>query len=147
MANYNRVILVGNLTRDPKLSYTANNTPVCDFGLAINRKWRGQDETQREETCFVDCTIFGKQAETFNQYMSKGRPVLVEGRLQCQQWQAQDGSRRSKHVVIADRFQFLGGRGAEAAEPAASAPAPDAEPDYTAPEPPASSGSEDDIPF
>jgi len=148
MANYNRVILAGNLTRDPQLSYTANNTPVCEFGMAINRNWRSPDGTQREETCFVDCRLYGRQAETFNQYMAKGRPVLVEGRLQFQQWQAQDGSRRSKHIVVVERFQFLGAPGPAAApgpEPAADAPPADTEPDYTAPEPPPPAA--DDIPF
>jgi single-strand DNA-binding protein len=112
MANYNRVILAGNLTRDPQLSFLPSNTPVVEFGMAINRQWRDQNSGEtRDETCFVDCRCYGRQAETFNQYMSKGRPVLVEGRLQFQQWDAQDGSKRSKHMVIVERFQFLGGRG------------------------------------
>ena len=81
MANYNRVILAGNLTRDPQLSYTPSNTPICKFGMAINRRWRDQQGNMQEETCFVDCTAFGRTAETINQYMSKGRPILVEGRL------------------------------------------------------------------
>jgi len=85
MANFNKVILAGNLTRDPQLSYLPSNTPVCEFGMAINRKWRGQDGQMREEACFVDLRIFGRQAETFNQYMSKGRAVLVEGRLRLDQ--------------------------------------------------------------
>ncbi|MBN1490992.1 MAG: single-stranded DNA-binding protein [Phycisphaerae bacterium] len=109
MANFNKVILAGNLTRDPQLSYTPGNTPVVEFGLAINRKWRGQDGNQREEACFVDLRAYGRQAETLNQYMRKGQPLLVEGRLQYQQWTAQDGSKRSRHMVIVDGFQFLGG--------------------------------------
>lgn len=114
MANFNKVILAGNLTRDPQLSYTPSNTPVVEFGLAINRKWRGQDGNQREEACFVDLRAYGRQAETLNQYMSKGRALLVEGRLQYQQWTAQDGSKRSRHMVIVDTFQFLGGGGGSA---------------------------------
>ncbi len=111
MANFNKVILAGNLTRDPQLSYLPSNTPVAEFGLAINRKWRGQNGEMREETCFVDCSCFGKQAETLNQYMTKGRPLLVEGRLQLQQWTAKDGTKRSKHKVIVEQFQFLGSGG------------------------------------
>ncbi len=111
MANFNKVILAGNLTRDPQLSYLPSNTPVAEFGLAINRKWKGQNGEMREETCFVDCSCFGKQAETLNQYMSKGRPLLVEGRLQFQQWTAKDGTKRSKLKVIVEQFQFLGGGG------------------------------------
>ncbi len=108
MANYNKVIMVGNLTRDPQMSYLPSQTPVVEFGLAVNRRWRGQDNQQREETCFVDCRIYGRQSETFNQYMSKGSPVLIEGRLQLDTWEGKDGSRRSKHRIIVERFQFLG---------------------------------------
>ena len=108
MANYNKVILVGNLTRDPQLSYLPSQTAVVEFGLAINRRWRGQDNQQREETCFIDCQAYGKQAETFNQYMSKGRAILVEGRLQYDTWEGKDGVKRSKHRVVVERFQFLG---------------------------------------
>lgn len=109
MASYNRIILVGNLTRDPQLSYTPNNTPVCKFGVATNTKWRDRDGNMREEVCFVDCTVFGKRAETFNQYMAKGRPVLVEGRLRLDQWTSPEGDKKSKHEVVVDNFTFLGG--------------------------------------
>jgi single-strand DNA-binding protein len=109
MANYNRVILVGNLTRDPQLTYTPSQTAVVDFGLAVNRTWTDQNSQKREEVCFIDVRAFGKQAETINHYLSKGRQILVEGRLQFQQWQAQDGSKRSKHIVVIENFQFLGG--------------------------------------
>jgi single-strand DNA-binding protein len=152
MANYNKVILAGNLTRDPQLSYTANNTAIAKFGLAVNRKWRGPDGQQKEETLFIDCDIFGKPAETFSQYMTKGQPVLLEGRLQLQQWQSQDGQKRSKHSVVVDGFQFLGGpreggaprgqRPAQQQAPAASEG--DVAPNYDAPTP---AGPEDDIPF
>ncbi len=111
MANYNRVILLGNLTRDPQLSYTPNQTAVVDFGLAINRKWTGQDGSSREETCFVDCNAFGKSAENINKYCQKGRPLLVEGRLKFDSWTAQDGSKRSKLRVTVERFQFVSGGG------------------------------------
>ena len=107
MANVNKVILIGNLTRDPQLSYTTNQTAVVDFGLATNRKWTGQDGSQKEETCFVDCRAFGKQAETINKYLTKGRLVFIEGRLTFDSWTSQDGTKRSKHRVTVETFQFL----------------------------------------
>ena len=110
MASYNRIVLVGNLTRDPQLSYTPANTALCKFGMAMNHKWRDQEGNTREEVCFVDCTLFGRRAEVFNQYMAKGRPVLVEGRLHLNQWTTPEGDKRSKHEVVVDNFQFLGGR-------------------------------------
>ena len=111
MANFNKVMLMGNLTRDPQLSYTPSQTAVVDFGLAINRKYTGKDGQQKEEVCYVDCQAFGKQAETLNKYMSKGRPLFVEGRLRFDSWTAQDGSKRSRHRVTVENFQFLGGGG------------------------------------
>lgn len=127
MANYNRVILAGNLTRDPELSYTPSNTPICKFGMAINRYWTDRESNERrEETCFVDCTAFGRQAETINQYMTKGRPILVEGRLQFSRWTGQDGQNRSKLEVVVERSQFLGGR--PGGEDARTAAAPAAQP-------------------
>ncbi|MDY7010501.1 MAG: single-stranded DNA-binding protein [Planctomycetota bacterium] len=122
MANYNKVILVGNLTRDPQLSYLPSQTPVCEFGLAINHRWRGTDGEQREDTCFIDCQCFGKQAETFNQYMAKGRSVLIEGRLQLDRWESQDGQKRSKHRVFVQNFQFLGSGGQGQSAPQQSRP-------------------------
>ena len=108
MANFNKVILAGNLTRDPQLSYLPNQTPVVELGLAVNRRWKGQDGQQREDTCFVDCRAYGRQAEVLNQYMSKGRPILVEGRLQFSSWEGKDGQKRSKLRVVVENFQFLG---------------------------------------
>ena len=148
MSSYNRIVLVGNLTRDPQLSYTPSNTAVCKFGIATNRKWRDRDGNTREDVCFVDCTLFGRGGETFNQYMAKGRTVLVEGRLQLNRWTTPEGDKRSKHEVLVDNFTFLGGgRGGEggggrrdSAEPA-SAPVGGA--DHDAPPPP----TDDDIPF
>jgi len=107
MAGFNKILLLGNLTRDPQLSYTPNQTAVVDFGLATNRRWTGQDGTQRQETCFVDCRAFGRQAENINKYLSKGRLVLVEGRLSFESWTAQDGTRRSRHRITVENFQFL----------------------------------------
>ena len=111
MASSNRVILLGNLTRDPQLSYTPNQTAVVDFGLATNRRWTAQDGSQREETCFVDCRAFGRTAENINKFMRKGRLIFVEGRLTFDSWTAQDGSKRSKHRVTVDNVQFMPGTG------------------------------------
>lgn len=107
-SSYNRVILMGNLTRDPQLTYTPSNTAVCKFGIATNRKWKAKDGAEHEDVCFVDCTLFGKGGETFNQYMSKGRSVLIEGRLQLNQWETPEGQKRSKHEVLVDNFTFIG---------------------------------------
>jgi single-strand DNA-binding protein len=112
MASYNRIILVGNLTRDPELTYTPANTAVCKFGIATNRKWRDREGNQREDVCFIDCALFGKAGEVFQQYMTKGRSVLVEGVLQLNQWTTKEGEKRSRHQVLVDNFTFLGqGRG------------------------------------
>lgn len=109
MASYNRVILAGNLTRDPQLSYTPSNTPVCEFGLATNRRWKDRNGTMREEVCFVDLVSYGRGAEVINQYMRKGQPMLVEGRLRFRQWTNQEGQKRSKLDVFVENFTFLGG--------------------------------------
>ena len=103
----NKIFLIGNLTRDPQLSYTPNQTAVVDFGMAVNRKWKGKDGSDKEDVCFVDCRMFGKRAETINKYMSKGKPLLVEGRLSFDQWEAQDGTKRSKHRVTVENFEFM----------------------------------------
>ncbi len=119
MANYNKILLMGNLTRDPQLSYLPSQTAVVEFGLAVNRRWKDREGGDREETCFVDCRAFGRTAENINKYMSKGRPLFVEGRLTYDTWTAQDGTKRSKHRVTVEGFQFLPGgagqgvRGAE----------------------------------
>jgi len=111
MASFNRVYLMGNLTRDPQLSYTPNQTAVVDFGIATNRRWTGQDGSQREETCFVDCRMFGKRAEVINKYCKKGNPLFIEGRLTFDSWEAQDGSKRSKLRVTVENFEFMGSGG------------------------------------
>jgi single-strand DNA-binding protein len=106
---------MGNLTRDPQLSYLPSQTAVVEFGLAVNRRWKSREGEDREETCFVDCRAFGRQAENINKYLSKGRPVFVEGRLTFDSWTAQDGTKRSKHRVTVENFQFLpGGPGGRA---------------------------------
>jgi len=107
MAGFNKVFLMGNLTRDPQLSYLPSQTAVVDFGLAVNRRWTSRDGEKKEDTCFVDCRAFGPQAETINKYMNKGRPILVEGRLTFESWTSQDGTKRSRHRVTVESFHFL----------------------------------------
>jgi single-strand DNA-binding protein len=111
MASYNKILLMGNLTRDPQLSYTPSQTAVVDFGLATNRKWTAQDGSQRDETCFVDCRAFGRMAENINKFFRKGKPIFVEGRLSFDTWTGQDGVKRSKHRVTVENFTFLPGTG------------------------------------
>ena len=110
MANFNKVLLMGNLTRDVELRYTQGGTAVAKLGMAINRKFTANGES-RETTCYVDLTAFGRQAEVLNQYMSKGRPLFVEGRLEYSTWETQEGQKRNKLEVVIDNFQFVGGRG------------------------------------
>ncbi len=107
---YNRIILVGNLTRDPELRYMPNGGAVCTTGIATNRKFKKQDGSTGEEVCFVDITFFGRTAEVANQYLKRGKKILVEGRLKLDQWTDQNGGKRSKHSVIADNMQMLDSR-------------------------------------
>ena len=107
MSSYNRIILLGHLTRDPALSYLPSQTQVVEFGIATNRKWSGQDGNKQEEVCFVDCVMFGKRAEVIQKYSLKGDLLLVEGRLKLDTWKDADGNNRSKHRVIIDNFEFM----------------------------------------
>ena len=104
---YNRIILVGNLTRDPELRYMPNGGAVCSTGIATNRKFKKQDGSTGEEVCFVDITFFGRTAEVANQYLKRGKKILVEGRLKLDQWTDQNGGKRSKHSVVVDSMQML----------------------------------------
>src|SRR5208282_804135 len=108
MANLNKVLLMGNLTRDPEVKYTPKGTAVCDLGMAINDSYKAQDGTIKETVTYVDVEVWGRTAENCKQYLTKGRPVFVEGQLRLDQWE-QDGQKRSKMKVRADRVQFLGG--------------------------------------
>ena len=111
MASYNKVLLMGNLTRDPQMKYLPSQTAVVEFGLACNRKFRTANGEDREEVTFVDCTAFGKTGEVINQYFQKGKPIFIEGRLKYDQWEdKQGGGKRSKLTVVIDNFQFIGGR-------------------------------------
>ena len=109
--SFNKVMLMGNLTRDPELKYTPSNTAVAQIGIAVNRRYRTKDGEDREETTFVDCDAWGRTAEVMNQYLSKGRPVFIEGRLKLDQWQDQDGGNRSKLKVVIESFQFIDSKG------------------------------------
>ena len=102
MANYNKVILIGHVTRDPELRSTQGGTQILKFGLAVNRKAK-----DRESTCYVDCVAFGKGADVLHQYVKKGDPLMVDGRLEYSTWEAKDGSKRSKLDVIVDNFQLM----------------------------------------
>jgi single-strand DNA-binding protein len=107
MASFNKVILMGNLTRDPELRVTQQGTSICRFSIAVNRQFKVGEGTPREETTFIDIDAFGKQAELIAKYLSKGRPIFVEGRLKTDQWETQSGDKRSKLMVVLEGFQFI----------------------------------------
>jgi single-strand DNA-binding protein len=160
MASFNKVILAGNLTRDPELRYTPKGTAIARIGMAINRTWKTETGETKEEVTFVDVDAFGRQAEVIAQYMRKGRPFLVEGRLKLDQWEDKNThQKQSKLHVVLESFSFIdsrgGGDGGAAPEPARprppTAPAPPAAPAAgSAPEPAEPEGppaEEDDVPF
>lgn len=119
MANLNKCILCGYLTRDPELKYTSSGTAVGAFGLAMNREWKDHGGQKQTETCFVDITAFGKQAETIAQYVKKGSALLVEGRLKLDQWEdKQSGEQRQKLKVVLESFSFLDAKGVSEDRPA-----------------------------
>ena len=111
MADYNKVMLMGRLTRDVELKFTPSNMAVANIGLAVGRRYKTKEGEGREETTFIDCEAWGRTAEVMNQYLSKGKPVFVEGRLKLDQWQDKDGSNRSKLKVVIENFQFIDSRG------------------------------------
>ncbi|MEK7805216.1 MAG: single-stranded DNA-binding protein [Planctomycetota bacterium] len=108
MASLNKVFLMGNLTRDPELRYTPAGLAVASFGIAINRAWTAKTGEQKEDVCYVEINIFGRRAEVVGEYLSKGSPIFIEGRLQFNQWETKDGQKRSTLRVVADNFQFIG---------------------------------------
>lgn len=158
MANFNKVILAGNLTRDPELRYTPKGTAVARLGLAIKRTWKSETGENREDVTFVDVDAWGRQAEVIGQYLKKGRPVLIEGRLRLDTWEdKQTNQKRSRLGVVLESFQFLdsqragepGAAPAPRPRPAAAAAAP-APAVATEPEPPSEPDGpplEDDVPF
>jgi single-strand DNA-binding protein len=150
MASFNKVILAGNLTRDPELRYTPKGTAVAKIGMAVNRTWKSETGENKEEVTFVDVEAWGRQAEVIGQYLKKGRPVLVEGRLRLDTWEDKNTHQKvSKLKVVLESFSFLdsGGGGGESfrkpATAAAAAPAAATGPEEMSAEPP----SEDDVPF
>jgi single-strand DNA-binding protein len=155
MASVNRVILAGNLTRDPELRYTPKGTAIARIGLAINRSWKTETGETREEVTFVDVDAFGRQAEVIAQYMKKGRPLLMEGRLKLDQWEDKTThQKQSKLRVVLESFTFIdsraGGDGGGAGEPPRSRPPAAAAASPSAPESPepeAPAAEEDDVPF
>jgi single-strand DNA-binding protein len=154
MASFNKVILMGNLTRDPELRYTPKGTAIAKVGLAVNRVWTNEAGEKKEEVTFVDVDIFGRTAENVGQYMRKGRPMLVEGRLKLDQWDdKQTGQKRSRLGVVAETVQFLGGApgAGESGAPAAPRATRPAAPASAAPaaEPVEGDGppESDDVPF
>lgn len=152
MANFNKVILAGNLTRDPEVRYTPKGTAIAKLGLAINRTWKNEAGETKEEVTFVDVDAFGRQAEVISQYLKKGRPILVEGRLKLDQWDdKQTGQKRSRLGVVLEGFQFLdsgrGGDGGGGGRSSAPSAAPSAAASPEAPEPEGPAPEEDDVPF
>ncbi|MEM9482017.1 MAG: single-stranded DNA-binding protein [Verrucomicrobiota bacterium] len=156
MANVNKVILIGNLTRDPEFRYTPKGSAVAELGLAVNRYYTTEGGEKREETTFVDITLWGRQAELAQQYLNKGRPVYIEGRLQMDTWQDKNtGQQRSKLKVVGDTMQFLGGRndGGGGGGGAPPQQRPQQQPQQSAPAPANNDGAQfdtgedDEIPF
>ena len=157
MASYNKVILMGNLTRDPEVKFLPNGTAVANFGLAVNESYTDrQTGEQRESVCFVDVEAWGRQAEVVGEYFTKGRPILVDGSLKYDSWEADDGTKRNRLRVRLQRFQFVGGRrdedemGGGYADAQPAAPSGQPAPYQGASTPEASSApssTEDDIPF
>src|ERR1700733_5374200 len=154
MASLNKVILMGNLTRDPELRYTPKGTAIAKIGLAVNRIWTNEAGEKKEEVTFVDVDVFGRTAENVSQYMRKGRPILIEGRLKLDQWDdKQTGQKKSKLGVVAETVQFLGSpagaEGGGGSAPAAPRAARPAAPVAPAAEPVEGDGppESDDVPF
>ena len=132
--NYNRLTLGGFLVRSPELKYLPSNTPVCDFTIGTNRTWKSASGEKKTDAAFVDCVAFGKTAESIHKHFAKGKPILIDGYIRQDKWESKEGQKRSKLVVVCERFYFVGGRDpAPAGEEnqAAAAPAVDA-PEYSA---------------
>jgi single-strand DNA-binding protein len=152
MANFNKVILAGNLTRDPELRYTPKGVAIAKIGMAINRTWKTETGETKEEVTFVDVDAFGRQAEVIGQYMKKGRPFLVEGRLKLDQWEDKNThQKQSKLKVVLESFSFIDSNRGDSAAPAGARPAtaPTAAAEATPPpaEAEAPEPEHDDVPF
>ena len=154
MANFNKVILAGNLTRDPELRYTPKGTAIARIGIAINRTWKDESGQNKEEVTFVDVDAWGRQAEVISQYLKKGRPILMEGRLKLDQWEDKNThQKQSKLRVVLENFQFLDSGRADGSAPVDSGgrsrptAAPAGAPAANGPEADAQPPEEDDVPF
>ena len=149
MANFNKVILAGNLTRDPELRYTPKGTAIARLGLAINRKWKSETGEMKEEVTFVDVDAFGKTAETIAQYLKKGRPILMEGRLRYETWEdKQTNQKKSKLGIVLENFQFIDSGAGRSGDGGSNRPAaPSSKPAAEAPEPDMPPPEHDDVPF
>ena len=136
MANLNKVMLIGNLTRDPELRVTPKGTAICQFSLAVNRKFKDESGGEREEVTYIDVEAWSKQGETIAKYCTKGRPLFVEGRLRLDQWEDKTTKeKRSRMKVVLENFQFLGSGRADGAAPGAGGGEGGSEPRYAAPAP------------
>lgn len=147
MANLNKVFLIGRLTRDPELRYTQGGTAVAEFGLAINRSYTTSSGEKREETTFVDIIVWRRRAELVCEYLSKGSPIFIEGRLELDAWETPDGQKRSKLRVVADNFQFLAGGGGRPGEGGKKAPPPANQPEISEPHEDEPPFPQEDLPF
>jgi len=147
MVSFNKVILMGNLTKDPEVRFTPGGTPVATLALAVNRRYK-QGEELKDEVCYVDVVVFGKQAENCGQYLSKGHGVVIDGRLQQRRWETDDGQKRSKHEVVAQTVNFLPKREPSAAAGATAAiAATGAKPSLAVDATPGEEFVENDVPF
>ncbi|MBT5408863.1 MAG: single-stranded DNA-binding protein [Phycisphaerae bacterium] len=136
MANYNKVLLMGNLTRDPELKRTSSDMAVAQLSIAVNRQYKDRNGEQVKETTYVDCEAWGRTAEVMSQYLGKGKPVFVEGRLKLDQWQDKEGNNRSKLKMVVEKFEFIDSKGNQTSAPPSTDGA-------TVPPTP----TDDDIPF
>lgn len=136
MASYNRVVLMGNLTRDPEIRYLQSGTAVSDIGVAVNDKRKNASGEWVEEVTFVDVTLWGRTAEVASEYLSKGSPIFIDGRLKLDSWETQDGQKRSKLKVVAERMQLIGGRGQGGSEGGGPRPAAKQDSQYSQAAPP-----------
>ena len=140
MAGVNKVILIGNLGKDPELRYTPGGQAVASFSLATGEKWRDKDGNLQDRTEWHNIVVWGRMAENAKEYLSKGRPVYIEGRIQTRSWDDKDGNKRYTTEIVTQRMQFLGGRGDQGASPGAPPP-------EEAPQPADLAGEDDDLPF
>lgn len=150
MASLNKVLLIGNLTRDPDVKMMTNGRPVCNFGLALNRSYKDSEGNRKDETTFVDVECFGPRAEAVGRFFTKGRAIFVEGRLKLDQWESKEGEKRSAIRVVLDNFEFVDSRQDSQTQTNQSpSPAPEATAQAVSPEEPKTSDPDldEDVPF